>query len=145
VFIRYIAPDSPDQNPWLATGLITVASIFARRRISPSIERTLIREVFDWFDLNLDCPPFQKKIRTKEWSDDAVCWFRESATEHLKRMDTLSRILRRNGILVATINSNYPGKIVYRDKHQIVAETPKRQLSWPHRKDNGNPAQASLR
>jgi hypothetical protein len=145
MFFRYIAPDSRDQNPWLATGLITIASRLSRSKRLSSMERASIREVLDWFEVNLDCPPFEKKIRTKEWDDDTVCWFRDSAIEHLKRMNALSRILRRNDILVATINSNYPGKIVYRDKYQIVAQTPKRQLLWPHQNDNGSQARAFLR
>ena len=85
--------------------------------------RKLVRETFRWFNTNIPCPPFSEKRKGGVWSAEAVAWFRTSARQPIRRLRPLIRVLRSHGFVVRTIYSDVPGKVVYRDRWQVVAET----------------------
>jgi hypothetical protein len=92
-----------------------------RRFDKPS--RSIVKETFKWFNTNIPCPPFARKRKTGAWTADAVAWFRITAREPA-RLRPLIRVLRTHGFTVRTVYADNPGKVVYRDKWQVVAETP---------------------
>lgn len=69
-------------------------------------------------------PPFRKKRKTGEWSRDAVCWFRDDAREFVSRIWDLVALIEYHDVPVRLVKTERPGRIVYRDEYQIVAETP---------------------
>ena len=84
-------------------------------------EHDSIRE---WFSENLERPkrfnvpkaPFcRKKSR-------AICWFKDTAQEHLAWIRGLVAILENHGVQVLTLKSDRAGYIVYEDEYQVAAE-----------------------
>jgi hypothetical protein len=86
-------------------------------------ESELLEEIFDWFNEHLPCPPFPKKRRSRQWTPNAVSWFRDEAGEPLRRVWDIVAILKEHGTTVRLVTTDRPGRIVYSDKYQVVAET----------------------
>jgi hypothetical protein len=89
-------------------------------------EREWLDSVVEWFNQNLPCPPFQKMLERGSWTYDAVCWFRSDAHAMLDRMWDIVALLKENAVLVRFVATTDPGRIVYSDDFQIVAEAPKK-------------------
>jgi hypothetical protein len=87
-------------------------------------ESDRLEVTYDWFNEHLPCPPFQSNLRSGEWTQDAVAWYRAEATEPIRRMWEIVAILREHGVAVWTVTSERPGKIVYEDDYQVLAQTP---------------------
>ena len=49
-------------------------------------ESELLEDIFDWFNEHLPCPPFRAKLRSGEWTPNAVSWFRDQAGEPLAHL-----------------------------------------------------------
>jgi hypothetical protein len=81
-------------------------------------------KVREWFNENLEVPtrftaakpPFHRKKKR------AICWFKDTAIEHLAHVRQLVEILQNHGIQVRTLESKRVGYVVYEDEYQIVAE-----------------------
>ena len=52
----------------------------------------------------------------------AICWYKDSATEHVRRMWALARVLRTHGVAIKMLKTSRPGYIVYEDEFQVCAE-----------------------
>jgi len=116
-YIRYVFNQGTG-NPWLMNGLFLTNEDFKYFKIK---ERDIkkCKELFEWFSDNLNCPPFDDY----NWSKDAVCWYYTKAKKHLLVMDKIVKILKKY-LDIRIIKLDYPGKIVWKDKYQVVAETP---------------------
>ncbi len=122
MYQRLVEQDWPD--PWLATGVVTSAQGLLEDGRLDDRQHAVVRSVFDWLNSNLDCPPFAERIRSGEWSRDAVAWFHEDAWEPMLHLWDLARVLRDHGLTVLFLMADDPGPIVYRDPLQVVAEAP---------------------
>jgi hypothetical protein len=122
-FVRFVV-GTDAENGWWLTGVITSARILRDAGELYSYESELLEEAFDWFNEHLPCPPFGEKLRSGEWTRDAVSWFRADAVEPLRRIWDIVAILREHGVADRLVTANNPGKIVYSDEYQVVAETP---------------------
>jgi len=120
-YVRFVVGTRGQDARWL-TGVVTVGRLKMRRFDKPS--RGIVRRTFKWFNTNIPCPPFEKKRKTGAWTADAVAWFRTTAREPVARLRPLIRVLRTHGFTVRTVYADNPGRVVYRDKWQVVAETP---------------------
>ena len=123
MFVRFVVGDD-SENPFWLTGVITAARILGDEGRLFKYESDMLDELFAWFNENLPCPPFESKTRSGEWSRDAVSWFRDDAGEPLRRIWDIIAVLEDNGVLVRLVTTEKPGRIVYADEYQIVAETP---------------------
>lgn len=122
MYVRFVVgPD--DENPFWLDGIFTIAARLRKEGELYGYESELLEATFDWFNEHLPCPPFQEKRRSGEWSRDAVSWFRPEAGEPLRRIWDIVALLREHGTPVRMVTSNKPGRIVYRDRYQVVAET----------------------
>jgi hypothetical protein len=124
MFTRFVV-GADAENAARLTGVITEAAILDDTGELYAYESEVLRETFDWFNANLPCPPFQAKQQAGEWTRDAVCWFRAETQEPLRRIWDIVAILREYGKPVRLVTSEKPGKIVYADRFQVVAETPR--------------------
>jgi hypothetical protein len=77
-----------------------------------------LRHNLDWLETHL-CAP---KILDKSEHYRAICWFKDSAHEPLKRIWALKYLLKEYGILVDRIKSENPGLIIYQDGWQVAAK-----------------------
>jgi hypothetical protein len=77
----------------------------------------------DWFNENLAVPigftratrPFYRHPRR------TICWFKDSAREHLEWAWSMVAILEDHQVHVRMLKSDRVGYIVYEDAHQILA------------------------
>ena len=123
MFVRFVA-GADTENAFRLEGIIMAASELIDLGMLDKNEAQWLQEVFAWFNKNLPCPPFRRKLRSGEWTKNAVCWFHDRAGEPLKRIWDIVAILEEHGTSVRLVTTRRPGKIVYSDWHQIVAETP---------------------
>jgi hypothetical protein len=123
MFVRFVVGADAENAAWL-TGVITKARLLRDAGELHDYESERLEETYDWFNEHLPCPPFRRKLRSGEWTRDAVAWFRAEAIEPIRRMWDIVAILREHGIAVRMVTSERPGKIVYKDDFQVVAETP---------------------
>lgn len=124
MYLRFVV-GSDDENAYWLTGVFTEAHLLRDAGHLYRHEVEWLEAMFDWFNEHLPCPPFSSKIRSGEWTREAVSWFRDDAGEPLKRIWDIIALLEENGVLVRLVRTDEPGKIVYRDRYQIVAETPR--------------------
>jgi hypothetical protein len=124
MYVRFVVGTDAEDAFWL-TGVLTSARIVRDEGELYAYEVDLLNTVYDWFNEHLPCPPFAEKLRSGEWTHDAVSWFRANAGEPLSRAWDIIAILREHGTPVRMVTSSRPGQIVYSDRYQIVAETPR--------------------
>lgn len=123
MFVRFVVGADAENAAWL-TGIITEARLLRDRGQLYSHESERLEAAFDWFNEHLPCPPFHAKVSSGQWTRDAVAWFRSDAKGPVGRMWDIVAILREHGVAVRMITTGRPGKIVYEDDYQVVAETP---------------------
>jgi hypothetical protein len=77
-----------------------------------------------WFNENLERPsrftnskpPYYRK------PSKAICWFKDSACEHIARARILIEIVRNHDVEVRTLITGRVGYVVYEDLYQVAAE-----------------------
>jgi hypothetical protein len=124
MFLRFVVGSESD-NAFLLDGVFTVANngLLDAGKLDRH-EKVVLRSAFDWFNENVPVPPYKEKLRHAEWSTDAVSWFRDEAQEAILRLRDVVALLEEHGIRVRMFRTDDPGRIVYSDRYQIVAETP---------------------
>ncbi len=123
MFVRFVVGADAENAAWL-TGVVTMARILHDDGKLYAYETELLEETFAWFNEHLPCPPFGEKLRIGEWTRDAVSWFRPDAREPVGRLWEIVAILKEHGVPVRLVTTEKPGRIVYEDEYQVVAETP---------------------
>ncbi|QEH39182.1 hypothetical protein OJF2_77940 [Aquisphaera giovannonii] len=123
MFVRFIVGADDENAAWL-TGIIAEARLLRDAGELYDFEEERLEAIYDWFNEHLPCPPFRGKLRSGEWTRDAVAWFKPDAGEPIRRMWDIVAILREHGVAARMITAEKPGKIVYEDTYQVVAETP---------------------
>jgi hypothetical protein len=123
VFVRFVVGADAENAVWL-TGVISEARLLRDAGELYDYESERLEDIYDWFNEHLPCPPFQRKLCSGEWTRDAVAWFRAEAGEPIRRMWDIVAILREHGVPVRMVTTKKPGKILYEDDYQVVAETP---------------------
>ncbi|MDJ1006917.1 MAG: hypothetical protein QNJ13_03755 [Paracoccaceae bacterium] len=92
-----------------------------RRAGDPWQVREIGREL-RWFAANLAVPDrFTVQAPRRRGARNGVCWFRDSAPEHVSRARYVAFLLGEVGIAVEELRSKRPGTILWSDRHQIVA------------------------
>jgi len=125
MYLRFVEGADSHDIRWLH-GVITAARVLRDKGCLDSHQVALVETTFDWFNTHIPCPPFEEKIESGKWSQDAVAWFRPDAGEAIQHMWDLVAILKEHGVPVRVLRTDSPGLIVYRDDYQVVAETPMR-------------------
>ena len=97
-----------------------------------SWEADRLREIYRWFNENLPCPPFRAKLDGGEWTSDAVAWYRHDAIWMIRRMWEIVALLREHDEPVRFVRSEEPGRILYSDDWQIVADSRSGGRCDPH-------------
>lgn len=123
MFVRFVVGADAENAAWL-NGIFTEAEILRSAGQLHDYEAKQIETAFEWFNENLSVPPFKKKLKAGEWTQEAVAWFRHDAKSAIERIWDIVAVLREHGDFVRMVTSEKPGKIVYEDDHQVVAETP---------------------
>ena len=115
MFLRFVV-GGDDEHHKLLTGLITEARLLRDKDLLTNYERAQLEDIYEWFNNNLPCPPYS----SSRWSRQAVSWFKDTAKEPIQQMRALSVLLESHGLLVRTLRSKNPGKVLYEDEYQVV-------------------------
>jgi hypothetical protein len=117
MFIRFVVGSESD-SPRIQNGLFTEAAYLKKKGLLESYQVSQVNEIFAFFNTNLPCPPFSKK----NWSIDAISWFKDTATDYIDKMRDLTIILEENNLIVRVLKTDKPGMILFEDKFQIVSQ-----------------------
>lgn len=121
-YIRFVVGTEREDDR-LLDGVFTISRCLRGEGRLYRHEERIVSRAFDWFNEHLPCPPFGANIRSGSWTRDARAWFRPEARECISKIWNLIHILKEHGEPVTMLQSDKPGKIVYRDRYQIVAES----------------------
>lgn len=121
MLIRYVT-NWRDADSQQAAGLFMAAqSLEESNRLAPE-DRTTLSELDRWFDANLKKPTRLRRSRKPHRQNKAISWFRETATEHLARAESMITLLGHYGVRFRAVRTCRPGYVVYEDEFQVVAE-----------------------
>ena len=74
-----------------------------------------------WFDKNLEKPSRFSNGTSKYNASVSLSWFKDTASEHLKKMQEFVKVAEQNDIIVERITTKNPGYVVYEDEYQVSA------------------------
>lgn len=80
-----------------------------------------LKELTGWFNKNLEKPDRLSNGTSKYNADTSLSWFKDTANDHLKKMQDFIKIAEKYDLLIERITSKNPGYIVYEDKFQVSA------------------------
>ncbi len=75
------------------------------------------QNILTWFSKNLLSP---RPLRLKGDGYYGTCWFRETATEHIKQAQEICHILNQLGVKTTIRTSEQFDDIIYSDIYQVV-------------------------
>jgi hypothetical protein len=119
MFIRFVSGEI-DEDSHVSAGLFRAAYKLIREVWLPDYEYDALRETMDWFNEHLKSP-YNFRLEPAGLADQSLCWFRATATEHLRRAWEMVAILKEHDIFMRTIKCPRPGYILYEDEAQILA------------------------
>jgi hypothetical protein len=123
-FLRFVVARL-DPNSGAKQGVFAVAYGL---RDSPSVEagdREMLAENLRWFEEHLETPNRFNRTTSKGFyrrNTRGIAWFKDTATEHLRRMHQIVAVLERYGHHVEIVAESKVGYVVYDDPIQVVAE-----------------------
>ena len=80
-----------------------------------------LKSLSAWFNQNLEKPMRFSNARNNNPSNISLSWFKDSAKEHIKKIQDLIEISEQYDIVIERIASKNPGYIVYEDEYQVSA------------------------
>lgn len=80
-----------------------------------------LKELSGWFSRNLDKPTRFSNGTSKFNANVSLSWFKDSAKEHIKKIQDLIEIAEQYDIIIDRIASKNPGYIVFEDEYQVSA------------------------
>ena len=84
-----------------------------------------LEDLLSWFRTNLTIPNNFNRSKSKGSRDKnaaGLSWFKEDASEAIRRSYELISLLQENGYPIGIIRVERVGYIVYEDEQQVVAE-----------------------
>jgi hypothetical protein len=123
IYLRFVVGAPGDDWRWL-TGILGAAGTLREESRLEPYQVDVAESAFEWFNEHLPHPPFEDNLKSGVWSQDAVSWFLPDAKDFVRRMWDLVAVLKDHDVPVRMLSTPQPGLIVYRDKYQVVAETP---------------------
>lgn len=123
IYLRFVV-GSEDEPAQRLDGLFVVSGALRDEGTWPESANERLEEFYTWFNAHLPCPPYSRG----EFSADAICWFRPAASRCIQRMWDFAALLREFGQRVRVLETERPGKILYRDRYQVVAVPRARSL-----------------
>lgn len=117
MFLRFVV-GYDSESPRKLTGLFTEMEYLRKEGFLQDYQENMVIEVFEYFNNNLPCPPYSEK----NWSINAISWFKDSAIVFINKMWDLAAILEQNDLNVRVLKTEKPGMILYEDEFQIVSQ-----------------------
>src|SRR4051812_12247964 len=120
MFVRFVTP-ALDEESGRRQGVF-IAAYRLRRSGSLSLMNELwLDQLLNWFERHLEIPDRFSRSGRKDAGRIAISWYKDSATECVRRMYAMCGILNEHGILTEKIKSPRPGYVVFEDEQQVTA------------------------
>jgi len=115
-YIRFVVGTNED-HPDELTGIVTEARFLIDKKLASHKEKLLIKKIFKRLNRKLPCPPWSEN----DW-EFGVSWFKKKKVKQFKKeLTILVALLNKHKKPVRVLEAKDPGKVVYRDKFQVVA------------------------
>lgn len=124
MFIRFVRPNKVETMAAREGFFCAAYEMRNDPDLNPHIADQL-EVLLAWFRENLTIPVKFNKSKSKgSWRRDAkgLSWFKEDATDAIRKSFELIRLLEESGYIVEIIRCERVGYVVYEDENQIVAE-----------------------
>jgi hypothetical protein len=119
VFIRFVSGEI-DEDSHLSAGLFRAVSSLLDEVVLPDYEYLALMDPLSWFELHLKVP-FDYRLEPASLAEQALCWFRPTAHEHLSHAWEVVAILEERAIFMRTVKCHKPGYVLYEDEAQVLA------------------------
>jgi len=117
MYIRFVVgTDSEDHRRM--TGIFVETRLLCERGALQTYEIERLQEINDWFNEHLPVPPFSSEYLLHKGS----CWFKATADDAIKKIWEVVVLLKEHDVPVRVMRSKNPGKVLYEDNFQVVAE-----------------------
>jgi hypothetical protein len=120
-YVRFVISEN-DEDSGRRQGLFQALSDLEDRGDLSHEEQQLFDQVYAWFRKHLRKPRSFTRSSKPHAKLVAISWFKDTATEHIRRMRALASILDSHGVQVEMLATARPGYIVYEDDFQVAAE-----------------------
>jgi hypothetical protein len=120
MLIRF-ATLASDPDSGHTSGILVAAHSLRDEGDLTSAEHEELRLLLAWFTQNLPVP----KMLVNTEHRRAISWFKPTATEAIRRMWDLKRLMEVHGHHVNVLRCSEPGSVLYQDEWQVVAKPPK--------------------
>lgn len=93
--------------------------------VATPADRSALTEALNWFEGNLGTPARSSQTASRghyRRHPRGVSWFKDTAVDHLARMQEIRLVLERYGHQVQMLTAARVGEVVYEDEYQVVAE-----------------------
>ena len=123
MYLRFVVADI-DEDSERRLGVFHAVGNLRRQGKLYAYEEDIHDSIRQWFNENLERPtrftaskpPFYRK------KNRALCWFKDSAREHIARVREFVVILQNHGAPVHMLKADRVGYVVYEDEYQVAAE-----------------------
>ena len=89
-------------------------------------ELDIVDKCFDWLGMHFKAPACLSDPENRR----AICWFKDSATEPMKRIWPIVQVLEDHGIYIEKIKTSDPGVIIYESGWQVAAKPYRRGKTY---------------
>jgi hypothetical protein len=121
MYVRFVVP-SLGRYTWGLLGVIQAAYDLQDAGALSYYETALFNAICEWFNRQLPTPRRFSRSRRSGAADNAVCWFKPTAVECVRKARELAKLLEARGVQTAMLRTRKPGYVVYEDRLQVVAE-----------------------
>jgi hypothetical protein len=120
MFIRFVVSEI-DFDSGRRRGLFQAVAQLRESSDISAADRALLDEIAEWFSKNLDKPTELSISSRPHGKAQAISWFKDSASTHIRKMRQFASVLQSYDIVVETITTRRPGYIIYEDDFQVAA------------------------
>lgn len=115
-----------DEDNRTQTGFFKAMTFVIGHRLTRDEDEVILKELYSWFKANLGAPPWFVNPKGHSHETKALSWFKDSAREHIRKVQEVMEVLERYDVKVERIWTKAPGHIVFEDDFQISA------VPWNH-------------
>jgi len=123
-FLRFVTSEL-HRDSGVKNGLFSAAYALRDSDTVSEVDRHSLKDLLAWFESHLSVPDRFNRSSSKGYyrrATKGIAWLRDTATEHISRMQDMKRIVEANGYYVGLVRADRVGYVIYEDEVQVVAE-----------------------
>jgi len=120
MFVRFVIEDL-DSHSGKRQGLFQAAKALRESGVLSAADHERLEAIRGWFNQNLDRPTRLAVSSKPHAKEQALSWFRDSATLHIAKMREFQEVLERYGLRTQMITARRLGYVFYEDEFQVAS------------------------